>query len=127
MRTNLQTDDLYGKMILKYIEENASDVLVAKINSGSKTMDQCMSFIMSEAKKQAKNGMAMVEDSVVYGWAVHFFEEDSIVAEEHKPKTDSIQRAVVTKPVEKSKKVEKPKDECTSNQVSIFDFMGTME
>ena len=39
-----------------------------------------MSFASEEAKKQAEKGAkcAMVEDDVVFGWAVHYFEEDSI-------------------------------------------------
>ena len=36
----------------------------------------CMSYITSEARKLATNNCAMVEDSVVYGWAVHYFEDE---------------------------------------------------
>ena len=39
-----------------------------------------MSFATEEARKQAEKGAryAMVEDDTVFGWAVHYFEEDSI-------------------------------------------------
>ena len=39
-----------------------------------------MKFACDEAKKQAEKGAqsACIDDDVVYGWAVHYFEEDSI-------------------------------------------------
>lgn len=39
-----------------------------------------MKFAENEARKLAEKGAnsACVEDSVVYGWAIHYFEEDSI-------------------------------------------------
>lgn len=40
-----------------------------------KSLSQMISYIRSEAKKQAKNGVAMIEDDVVYGWAIHYFDE----------------------------------------------------
>ena len=64
----------------------------------SKNLDSCCQYITSQAKKQAKNGCAAIEDAVVYGWAVHYYQEDSVVIGETKVKK------VV------SPKVEKPKD-----------------
>ena len=39
-----------------------------------------MKYATDEARKQAEKGAssACIEDSVVFGWAVHYFEEDSI-------------------------------------------------
>lgn len=78
--------------ILTHLQENASDVLAEKINSGTpfvkdgktlinkKTLDGFMTYAGSEARKLAEKGAnsACVEDAVVYGWAIHYFEEDSI-------------------------------------------------
>lgn len=36
----------------------------------------CCSYITSEAKKQAQCGCAVVEDAEVFGWAIHFFDEN---------------------------------------------------
>jgi regulatory protein YycH of two-component signal transduction system YycFG len=44
-------------------------------------LDSCCQYITSQAKKQAKNGCAAIEDAVVYGWAVHYYQEDSVVIE----------------------------------------------
>ena len=46
-----------------------------------KTLDGFMKYASEEARKLASKGAtsACVEDSVVYGWAVHYFEEESII------------------------------------------------
>ena len=45
-----------------------------------KTLSGFLKFACDEAKKQAEKGAqsACIDDAVVYGWAVHYFEEDSI-------------------------------------------------
>ncbi len=78
MRTNLTAKTDNEKRILAYIEQNATDYLCNKINNGKKTLQGCWKYITSEAKKQAVNGCACIEDSTVFGWAMHYFEEDSI-------------------------------------------------
>ena len=89
---NLEAKNKEQQRIKAYLEENASDILAGKINNGvlikkngkillnRKTMGGFMSFATEEARKQAEKGAryAMVEDDVVFGWAVHYFEEDSI-------------------------------------------------
>ena len=89
---NLEAKTKEQQCIKAYLEENASNILAEKINNGvrikkdgkillnRKTMDGFMSFATEEARKQAEKGAryAMVEDAVVFGWAVHYFEEDSI-------------------------------------------------
>lgn len=42
-----------------------------------KSLKQMIDFIRSEARKQAQDGMAMIEDSTVYGWAIHYFDESN--------------------------------------------------
>lgn len=47
-------------------------------------LEECWKYIISQAKKQAKNGCAMVEDSEVFKWARDFMYGD-IPEEEKKP------------------------------------------
>jgi len=89
---NLETTNKQEEMVKTYLQENASEVLADKINNGvnitkdnktlinKKTLKGFMKYACDEAHKQAENGAtsAMIEDSVVYGWAIHYFEEDSI-------------------------------------------------
>lgn len=64
------------KVVLAYLEENASDSLVERINEGKNTLQDCWSYITGQAKKRAVNSCACIEDKEVFGWAIHFFEED---------------------------------------------------
>ena len=77
---------------MKYLRDNASDVLANKINNGTpfekdgknftnkKTLSDFMKYACDEAKSLAEKGAtsAYIDDQTVYGWAIHFFEEDSI-------------------------------------------------
>lgn len=127
-RIKLKTDNKCEKIILNYLEKNASDDLVERINSGTKTLTQCWNYITSEAKKEAKNGCACIEDATVYGWAVHFFEEDSISGEAFN-KSTPVKTATSTEastseaaPVEKPKR--KAKADVGLDQISFGDLFG---
>lgn len=92
IKLNLVAKNNSEQRILEYLQENVSEVLVEKINNGTpftkddkqlinkKTLDGFMKFASDEARKQVEKGVnsACVEDSVVFGWAIHYFEEDSI-------------------------------------------------
>ncbi len=84
-RIKLAVDGTEQQRILDYLNENASDVLVEKINTGSRTLAGCMAYVTGEAKKQAKDGCACIDDATVFGWAVHYFEEADLDCEP-KPK-----------------------------------------
>ena len=92
MKLNLETNNREQELVKAYLEENASETLTEKINNGTpfekdgktlinkKTLDGFMKYASDEARKLASKGAnsACVEDKVVYGWAIHYFEEDSI-------------------------------------------------
>lgn len=130
---NLQTNNKEQELIKQYLEENASDILADKINNGvqiqkdsitlinKKTLDGFMKYASNEARKLASKGAnsACVEDKIVYGWAVHYFEEDSIEGtlynedgSEYKP-TPKVTDKPVVRPV---------KQKNNSAQISMFDF-----
>ena len=133
MKLDLEAKTKKQELVKAYLEENASEVLAEKINSGvriekegktlinKKTLDGFMKYASSEARKLASKGAnsACVEDKVVYGWAVHYFEEDAIEGNlynedgsEYKPAPKVTDKPVV-KPI-------KSKD--SSAQISMFDF-----
>ena len=132
MKLNLEAKTKEQQRIKAYLEENASDILAGKINNGvlikkdgkillnRKTMDGFMSFATEEARKQAEKGAryAMVEDDVVFGWAVHYFEEDSIEGTLYNE--DGTEYKTQPKPAAKAPTVKaQPKP-----QMSMFDLMG---
>jgi hypothetical protein len=75
-RLNLKADTPNQKVVLAYLEENASDSLVERINAGKNTLQECWGYIANQARKRAVNSCACIEDKEVFGWAIHFFEED---------------------------------------------------
>lgn len=135
---NLMANDVAQKRVLEYLQENASETLAEKINKGVhvtvddkelisvKDLSQFMRYAADEARKLCEKGAssACVEDETVFGWAIHYFEEDSIQGklfnldgtEYKKEKPKTIPKSTVTKTTITAKP--EPKD----RQVSIFDF-----
>lgn len=120
MELNLKANNKQEEIILAYLQENASETLAEKINNGTpfekdgkpltnlKTLSGFMKYACEEARKLAEKGAncACVEDKVVFGWAIHYFEEDSIEGtlymidgEEYKPTVKRVEsNAVKAKP-----------------------------
>lgn len=122
----LIAENAQEEIILAYIEKNASETLCKKIEDGNKTMKQCMAYIKSEAKKQASGGVAVIEDKEVFGWAMHFFEEDEIkVNELSEMVVEKKPAAVKTEPKKlEPKKDLAGKDGQLQGQLNIFDLLG---
>ena len=92
MKLNLQAVTKEEQKVKAYLEANASEMLAEKINNGvkiqkdgktlinKKTLAGFMRYACDEAKKQAEKGAssACIDDDTVYGWSVHYFEEESI-------------------------------------------------
>lgn len=116
---NLTANTEPEKRILEYLQNNVSEFLADKINNGTpfekdgkqlinkKTLSDFMKYACDEARKLAEKGAnsACIEDSVVYGWAIHYFEEESIVGTlynadgtEYKPVVKAAAKPI-TKPV----------------------------
>lgn len=105
MGLTLEAKDGTEQKVLDYLNANASPTLTGKINDGKKTLKGALEYAKSEAKKLAKgSGSIMVDDETVYGWIIHFFEEDSI--EESKPRTTKT-AGKAKKPAATPKKEEK--------------------
>ena len=116
---NLTANTEPEKRILEYLQNNVSETLADKINNGSpfekdgkqlinkKTLSDFMKYACDEARKLAEKGAnsACIDDATVYGWAVHFFEEESIVGTlyntggtEYKPVVKTAAKPI-TKPI----------------------------
>lgn len=132
---NLTATDSGQAKVLAYLQENASETLADKINNGTpfekdgkplinkKSLAGFMKYACDEARKLAEKGanFACIDDVTVYGWAIHYFEEDSIEGtlytidgEEYKP---APKKVATTKPVTVKSQPPKPQN----LQFSIFD------
>ncbi len=123
--------------VLNYLQQNASDLLADKINNGvqivkdgvtlinKKTLDGFFRYATDEARKLvAKDARcACVLDRVVFGWAIHYFEEDEIEGTLYNLDGTEYKTAVkrTTTPTVTTKSVvTKPKK--NEGQLSIFDM-----
>lgn len=90
---NLTAADEGQQFLLAYLQENVSEILADKINNGvqvevdgkqlinKKDLNGFMDFAQQEARNAApKNARyAGLDGDTVAGWAIHYFEEDSII------------------------------------------------
>lgn len=136
MKLNLEAKTKEQELVKAYLEENASETLAEKINNGvriekdgktllnRKSLDGFFKYASDEARKLASKGanFACVEDTVVYGWAVHYFEEDSIegtLFNEDGSEYKIQPKATAKVPTVKTQLKPQPKP-----QMSMFDLMG---
>lgn len=95
----------FENAIKNYLDKRAeSDRLFAvSYKKENKSIQECCKYIYSQAKKLlAKGGNAVgVDDDTVYGWAVHYYDEDDIKVENVKGIVETVA------PVEASVKLEK--------------------
>jgi hypothetical protein len=137
MKLDLYPTNEPQKRIKEYLENTVSEVLGAKINNGSvilkdgqtlinmKTLDGFMKYATQEAQKMVEKGShcACVQDDVVFGWAVHYFEEDSI--EENLFNLDGSKYSkVVDIPKKKAEKKAEKKTNIETHKVVKFESKG---
>lgn len=138
IKLNLRTSCEEHEIIKNYLQENASDILADKINNGvriekdgktlinKKDLDGFMSYAQNEARKIAEKGknFKAVYHDVVFGWAVHYFEEDSIEGTLfNEDGTEHKKAPVKTSATTKTKAVETPSTPKDS-QFSLFDIIS---
>ena len=143
---NLTAVGAEQELIKKYLAENASDSLADKINNGvriekdgktlisKKTLEGFMKYANEEARKLSAKGAtsACVEDKVVYGWAIHYFEEDSIEGTlynedgtVYKPQKPIKAKQTVSPSIPNKTTTITPKE--PAEQLSLFDFTDNAE
>lgn len=141
IKLNLTPQNKQEELILNYLQNNASETLADKINNGTpfekdgnpllnkKTLSGFMKYACDEARNLAEKGAnsACIDDATVYGWAIHFFEEDSIEGtlytidgEEYKP---TPKKVATTKPATVKPQPPKPQN----LQFSIFDKIDDID
>ena len=133
-------DKKYAQAIASYLlgRIETDECLRTKIEETNKTLKGCVDYAKSEAKKQAEDGVAMIEDSQVYEWCVHYFLEDSLDFESKESKEDKKEKLEeetqkvdtlfgeeeVAKEKKKTKDSKPKKDikEDFAKQLSLFDL-----
>lgn len=135
-KLNLQAKDETQKIIKRYLEEHVSAPLAEKINNGvliqkdgksllnKKTLEGCIEFSAQEAQKLVEKGAraACIQDCVVFGWAIHYFEEDSIEGTLYNPDGTEYKPKTTVPPVSTSTTYTPPATK-PKPQMSLFDLL----
>jgi hypothetical protein len=114
--------------IQTYLENRAkTDSLFAETyRKANKSIEECIKYIYSQARKLAKGGNAVgVDDATVYGWAVHYYDEDDIKLDKVKERVEVVAPAAEPSRTEQPKPQPKPvqkrkRGEDNSLQLSLF-------
>lgn len=107
----------FKEIIKRHLDKMAQQdfAFAERYKDEKKSLDKCLNYITSEAKKQAKKGCAVIEDAVVFGWAVHYYQEENIeVKEAPKAKviTPKVEKPKEIKPIKALVSDKKNKDKC---------------
>ena len=140
MELNLTAQNKQEELILNYLQNNTSETLADKINNGTpfekdgkpllnkKTLAGFMKYACDEARKLAEKGAnsACIDDASVYGWAIHYFEEESIEGTLYT--IDGMEYKPTVKRVESNAVKVKPEPKKQENiQFSFFDNLTEQE
>lgn len=118
-----------------YITEQLKDMAAqdenfkARYEDKDKSMDECVKYIFEQAKKQAENNCAAIDNDEVLNWAVHYYQEIDC-----KPKGNVVAKVKASPSVVASPVPAKPQPKKTANkakkaepkakavELSLFDF-----
>lgn len=147
MTLNLTATTTEEKVLKEYLEQNASEVLADKINNGvpvekdgkklisKKTLAGFLKYATEEARKQAAKGAtsACLHSDIVFGWAIHYFEEDSILdtlynedGTEYKP-PKPVSKTTAKTTATDTPTAPAPKPQPKAGQMSMFDLFDEPE
>ena len=126
MTLHLTATTTEEKVLKEYLEQTVSEILANKINNGvpvekdgkklisKKTLAGFMKYATDEARKQAAKGAtsACLHSDIVFGWAIHYFEEDSILGTLYN---------------EDGTEYKAPKPQPKAGQMSMFDLFDEPE
>ena len=138
MELNLKANTPSEQKILEYLQNNASETLANKINNGTpfekddnpllnkKTLSGFMKYACDEARNLAEKGAnsACIDDATVYGWAVHYFEEESIEGTLYTLDGEEYKPAVKAKNAQKSTYTPTSAPKPQNQQASLFDIIS---
>ena len=138
MKLNLKANTPSEQKVVEHLQNNASETLANKINNGTpfekdgeplinkKTLAGFMKYACEEARKTVESGSssACIEDSVVYGWAVHYFEEESIEGTLYTLNGEEYKPAVKAKNAQKSTYTPTSAPKPQNQQASLFDIIS---
>ena len=139
MKANNATE----QFVLEYFEKNASDNLKERVEAEGKTIAGALRYASEQAQKQKVGNCACVADEIVFGWIMHYFEDEPATKYESKSPTATVvagnakklAKKPAKKPVKTKKAIETPvvvqpviskkeSAERNAGQLFLFDMGG---
>lgn len=123
--------------IQTYLENRTkTDSLFAETyKKANKSIKECCKYIMQQAQKMYNkrvNGGIAIDRKTVYGWAVHYYDEDDIKLEGELERVEVAAPTTIQNPISKEKPVQKKNERkktkqerqkiFESRQLSLFDM-----
>lgn len=123
--------------IKNYLDDRAKeDSLFAETyKKENKSIEECCKYIMQQAQKMYNkrvNGGIAIDRKTVYGWAVHYYDEDDIKLEDELGRVEVADPTTIQNPISKEKPVQKKTERkktkqerqkmLESRQLSLFDI-----
>lgn len=114
----IEMNDNNVSSIFNYLKSRAD--MIECFNNEEKSINQMYEFIYKKANKLSKNNVAMIQDNVVYLWAITYFKESNKeLGLDNKIKPSST--------IKNSKKVENKQEDTkqeiqnvSNNQITLF-------
>ena len=110
----LEMNDYNVSGIFEYLKTRKD--MYEKFNNNEKSIKEMYKYICDKAKKLAKNNVAMVDDRVVYVWALTYFNKSNEELGITKKATTNI---TPTETKKENKTLEEKKD--NTKQISMFE------
>lgn len=141
IKLKLEANTEEEKLIKEHLENTASETLAEKINNGTKIikdnktllnkkdLNGFLDYAKEQARSSAKNGVAMIHHETVFGWAIHYFEEDSIEGTLYNEDGTEYKKIVKTEykpPVAKVEVKKKPENE-QANFLDMFNSQNKQD
>lgn len=141
IKLKLEANTEEEKLIKEYLENNVSETLADKINNGTKIIKDnkqlinkkdftgFLNYAKEQARSSAKNGIAMIHHDTVFGWAIHYFEEDRIEGTLYNEDGTEYKKIVKTEykpPITKVEVKKKPENE-QANFLDMFNNQNKQE
>ena len=141
IKLKLKANTEEENLIKEYLENNVSEILADKINNGTKIIKDnkqllnkkdftgFLNYAKEQARSSAKNGIAMIHHETVFGWAIHYFEEDSIEGTLYNEDGTEYKNIVKTEykpPIPKVEVKKKPENE-QANFLDMFNNQNEQE
>ena len=79
-------DTVFEQVIKSHLDERShtDELFATKYSNPKKSIKECCDYIDSQARKAAgKENRVRIPDSVVFGWAIHYYDEENIKVSSH--------------------------------------------